>query len=192
MNEKKLIIPHINGEKKGEKFDEWNNDQILTYTILILDVSGSMQSYYFDLIDMTNQIINIQKDKKEPNLNEGAIILFGSEAKLIRKGKFIDEKNLELNDIYDANVGGNTNFYNAFNEAKNYLKIDEKFTSRKVIFLTDGEDPHSDIALLCKDIKESGFKIYFIGLGNTYSFNNLEKFHPNYMLISNNFNEIKQ
>ena len=191
FDEEKLKIPHIIGKKIGEKkFDQWNNDQILTYTILILDVSGSMTNYYLDLINMTNQIIKLQKEKKEPNENEGVIILFGDNANEIRKGKFINIKDLELNDIYNANVGGGTNFYNAFNKAQKYLNIDEKFTSRKVLFLTDGQDT-SDITDLCKNIKECGFKISFFGLGNTYKFNNLEKFKPNYLLISNNFEKIK-
>ena len=150
-----------------------------------------MNNYYLDLIDMTNQIINLQKEKKEPNENEGVIILFGTEANIIRNGKFINIKDLELNDIYNANVGGGTNFYNAFNKAQKYLNIDEKFTSRKVLFLTDGEDNISDITDLCKKIKDCGFKISFFGLGNTYMFNNLEKYKPNYLLISNNFEKIK-
>ena len=90
-----------------------------------------------------------------------------------------NSNNVTLNDIHKANVGGGTNFYNAFDEAQKYLDIGEKFTSRKVLFLTDGQDT-SDITDLCKNIKECGFKISFFGLRNTYNFcgltNNIEEF----------------
>ena len=191
----KFLIPHINRREISEKikFDQWNNDKILTYTILILDISGSMKNYYFDLIDMTNQIINIQKEKKEPNENEGVIIFFDDEAKVIvEKKKFKNIEDLKLTDIYNSISQGGTNFKNAFEKAKEFIKIDEKFTSRKVLFLTDGQDSYSDITSLCEDFKNCGFKIYFIGLGNTYSFNNLDKFPHNYKIISNDFEEIKQ
>ena len=43
------------------------------FSIMILDVSGSMQGHYYDLIDMANQIINNQM--KNPK-NQGIVILY--------------------------------------------------------------------------------------------------------------------
>ena len=139
-----------------------------------------------------NLFINIQKNKKEQNENKGVIIIFGNKASKIRNGKYKDEiKDLELTDINNGDVGGGTNLENAFLEAQKYLYIDDKFTSRKLLFLTDGNDD-SNIKNLCKEIKDCGFKIYFIGLGNTYNFYNLTKFPHNYCIITENFEEIKQ
>ena len=86
------------------------------FSILILDVSGSMENYYNDLIDMANKIIENQT--KNP-INEGILIFFGSYEKTIINKKY---RILSTSDINNSHVGIGTNFYNGFNEASQYLE----------------------------------------------------------------------
>ena len=171
--------------ENDKKFKNWI--KIKTYTILIIDVSGSMIKNYEELVNMTNKIISNKKELNEA----GTIILFGSNAKKIRDGNFIDFEDITRKEISNSNVGGGTNFKNAFDEGCKYLKGGDDFVSKKILFLTDGNDD-SDISKNCIEMMERGFKIYFIGLGNSFEFKKLEKFPHNYMLISNKFEEIKE
>ena len=142
-----------------------------TFSILILDVSGSMSSYYSRLIDLANEIIDNQKQNPK---NEGVVIFFGTHAKTIINKYY---RTLNENDIEDSNVGGGTNFYKGFNEASNFLEYGRKFESRRVLFLTDGEDDeYSKIRSICDRMKQLKYKINIIGFGDGSLFQNLREF----------------
>ena len=67
-----------------EKFNGWIKDYSnrTMYSIIILDTSGSMDSYNQELIDMTNKIVEGQiKNSK----NQGTIIFFGEKTKQFLK-----------------------------------------------------------------------------------------------------------
>ena len=102
------------------------------YSILILDVSGSMIGYYQSLINMANNIIKKQQVNQE---NEGVVIFFGSNAKATINGKY---RLLNTGDINLAGVGRGTNFYCAFQEAKKYIYNKSNFSNKRILFLTDG------------------------------------------------------
>ena len=110
-----LKIPKIEGKKiKDDIFEDWIHDKIKIYTILILDISGSMHSHYKHLIKLANDIID---EEKKYAKNEGAIIFFASTAKIIRgetKKKYSEFDNLKDDEITSCNVDtGNTVFKEA-------------------------------------------------------------------------------
>ena len=107
------------------------------YSILILDISGSMRKYYDSLINMTNNIIEKQKNNEE---NEGVIIFFGTKAKAIINGKF---RLLDRNEIVLSNPGIRTNFLAVFKEAEKFIYHKNNFKSKRILFLTDGKDDSS-------------------------------------------------
>ena len=180
-----IYIPKIIGkERNDQKFTQWIYNNINVFTILILDVSGSMRSYFNDLINMSNAIIKSQIEKDQ---NEGVIIVFSDEAKVIKeKGKY--DKLLEDNAIEMSGISnGGTNFYSAFELAKediNY-KLDKEFILKRMIFLTDGEDNNyykiEEMKKICQEMKDDGFKLNFIGYGNCNSFKRLYELPHNYI-----------
>ena len=192
-----IYIPKIIGkERNDQKFTQWIYDDINVFTILILDVSGSMKGYFNDLIKMSNKIIKSQMEKEQ---NEGVIILFSNEAKVIKeKGKY--DKLLKDNAIEESGISnGGTNFYSAFKLAKediNY-KLDKEFISKRMIFLTDGEDDNyikiKEMKNICQEMKNDGFKLNFIRYGNCNSFQRLKELPHNYIsYIEGDFEKIKE
>jgi len=166
-------IPAINiPYYTGEKFTKWIVSSPTLYSIIVLDVSGSMESYYQSLINMTNGIINNQM--KNPS-NKGTIIFFGNEARAMVYGNY---KTLTTNDIRIANVGGGTDFYRAFSEAtKNqYINYPGNFDDKRLLFLTDGESSINGLSSLCDIIHNAGFSIHILGFGNYNTFYKLKQF----------------
>ncbi|KAG4105393.1 hypothetical protein H8356DRAFT_1027608 [Neocallimastix lanati (nom. inval.)] len=156
----------------GENFSKWikSNFSSTIYSILVLDVSGSMRHYYESLINMTNIIINNQK--KNLN-NKGTIILFGNRAKVVVNGNY---RTLTINDIYDANVGGGTSFYKAFAKATEYIRPSGIYNDKRLLFLTDGECTVNGLSSLCDQISHNDFSIHILGFGNKSTFNKLKPF----------------
>ena len=195
------VIPGIKIPLDNNKiFDKWiklNNTNTNMYSILILDVSGSMKKYYDSLIDMTNKIIKNQMNNKE---NEGVVILFGSVAKTILNGKY--NRLLNKKDIDMAEVGTQTDFYKSFKEAEKYIKNKNNFNKKRILFLTDGEADSSELNPICENIKKENFQINIVGFENPYnfrlnndessSFEHLRKFATkNCFYTSKNFNDIE-
>ena len=175
-------------KKKSEKFI------ISIYSILILDVSGSMTNYYNALIELTNDIIKSQKDSEE---NEGVIIFFAESAKTILNAKYKDIYNnnqlLTIDNINNSEIyTGETNFIPAFKEAKKYINIEKEFIMKRVIFLTDGHDNHFDKNLpnICKEMQRKNFLLHFISFG-TSGLSQLNKLPHDYITTKNTFEEIK-
>ena len=158
------------------------------FSILILDVSGSMENNYQNLINMANQII----DKQKKNLkNEGIVIFFASKAKTVINKKY---RTLFTADIKTAKVGLNTNFKQGFVEAEQFLEYGRNFEERRVLFLTDGKDPnYNEISNTCKKMKDFGFVINIIGFGQDSLFENLKQFASEGCFNTRNvFEEVKE
>ena len=158
------------------------------FSILILDVSGSMENNYQNLINMANQII----DKQKKNLkNEGIVIFFASKAKTVINKKY---RTLFTADIKTAKVGLNTNFKQGFVEAEQFLEYGRNFEERRVLFLTDGKDPnYNEISNTCKKMKDFGFVINIIGFGQDSLFENLKQFaSEGCFYTSDSFEEVKE
>ena len=169
------------------------------FSILIIDVSGSMQKFYNSLINMANEIINKQQIMNKEN--EGIVIFFGTHAKTIINGKY---RLLNVQEIETANVGIYTDFYNAFKEAKKYINHKDKFTRQRILFLTDGIADSSKLQPICNKMTEENFQINIVGFENKdeenlgknlsvgSSFEHLKKFaSPNCFFTSENFAEVE-
>ena len=186
-----LVRPEENikiiSEKKGNKiqaikplysnteFNKWiqNISGKTMFSIMILDVSGSMRGDYKDLIDMANEII--EKQMENPK-NEGRIIFFASYVKSII-GKGDRYRLLKMEDITKANVGGGTMFKLGFDEAEKYLDDGKNFDLKRVLFLTDGEDYNSNlISNTCQKMKDLGYIVNMIGFRNSSEFQKLKEF----------------
>ena len=159
-----------------------------TFSILILDVSGSMDIYYNSLIDLANEIINNQK--KNPK-NEGVVIFFATNAQTIINKYY---RTLKMSDIEESYVGGGTNFIRGFEEAAKYLEYGKNFESRKVLFLTDGiDDKYYKIRSICKKMKNLNYTINIIGFGDDSLFQNLREFASKDCFNTRNlFEEVKE
>ena len=164
---------------------------------MILDISGSMENYYNQLIDMANQIIEKQMKNKK---NEGVVIFFANKAKIIIDKEY---KKLEYNQIKyakDDNIGGGTNFIEGFKavieNGKNcdYLEYGKKFDLKRVLFLTDGNDSnYNKIKDICDKMKNLGYKLNIIGLGDLTYFQNLENFaSENCFYVKEKFEDVKE
>ncbi len=187
-------------------FNKWikvkNNNM---YSILILDVSGSMERYYYSLIKMANNIIQEQQKNEE---NKGVAIFFGTKAKTIVNGKY---RLLSINDIKLSNVGGKTNFYLAFKEAEKYIYNKFQFSKKRILFLTDGLCDSSEIRPICDNMKRRKFIINIVGFENYHyyklfrllgnrknkeeesSFEHLRKYaSENCFFTSENFNDVTE
>ena len=179
---------NINYNNLYTKFQSYYGSSKTTFSILILDVSGSMENYYNSLIDLANQIIDNQK--KNPK-NEGVVIFF-----FIYASTVISKYNrtLKREDIYNSNVGKGTNFLKGFIEAEKYLEKGRNFDSRRVLFLTDGEDSeYYEIRSICDRMKNLGYKINIIGFGNDSLFENLREFASKGCFNTKNiFEEVKE
>ena len=179
---------NINYNNLYTKFQSYYGSSKTTFSILILDVSGSMENYYNSLIDLANQIIDNQK--KNPK-NEGVVIFFATNASTVIS-KY--NRTLKLEDIYNSNVGKGTKFLKGFIEAEKYLEKGRNFDSRRVLFLTDGEDSeYYKIRSICDRMKNLGYKINIIGFGNDSIFENLREFASKGCFNTKNiFEEVKE
>ena len=176
-------------------FNKWikvkNNNM---YSILILDVSGSMERYYYSLIKMANNIIQEQQKNEE---NKGAIIFFGTTAKTIVNGKY---RLLNINDIKLSNVGAGTNFYLAFKEAEKAYKEAEKyifnrfhFSKKRILFLTDGLCDSSEIRPICDSMKRRKFIINIVGFENYHDFGFFRFFgNRKYKVVESSFEHLRK
>ena len=173
---------------KNIVFNKWIKVQSGSmYSILILDVSGSMQRYYTPLFDMANSIIENQMKNEE---NEGVIVLFADRAKAIINGKYrlLNHEN----DISSASVGSGTNFYLAFKEAEKYIYDKNTFKNKRILFLTDGRADSFKLQSICDKMINENFQISIVGFGNSSKFIELEKFATkDHFFTSNNFKEIE-
>ena len=158
------------------------------FSILILDVSGSMTDDYGQLIEMTNEIIEKQMNNK---INEGVVIFFANYAKTIINKKY---RKLTFEEISKANVGGGTSFIEGFEEAKKYIEYGKKFDLKRVLFLTDGEDnDYEKIGDICQNMKDSGYKLNIIGFRNSNFLKNLENYASEGCFYSKDeFKDIKE
>ena len=187
-------IPRIKKPMRAQGiFNKWikyNNKNM--YSILILDISGSMAYYYTQLFEMANEIITNQMKNKD---NRGTVILFGNKAKAVIEENY---RLLSLNDIKIANVGTNTDFYNAFKEAEKYIYNKNGFYYKRILFLTDGISDSSRLQPICDKMLGEDFQINIVGFDNSKkinknepSFEHLKKFaSPNCFFTSKNFKEI--
>ena len=191
------VIPSIPiPQNNNIAFDKWIKIKGVgkMFSILILDVSGSMKKFYSSLFNLANRIIENQMKNDE---NEGVIILFGSYAKAIVNGKY---RLLDLIDIENAKVGGGTDFYRAFQEAEKYIYNRNNFQKKRILFLTDGEASSSQLQPICDKMINENFQINIIGFNNnnnnkssTTTFEHLRKFaSPKCFFTSDNFEEIEE
>ena len=174
---------------KNIVFDKWikvENGNM--YSILILDVSGSMKYLYESLFNIANQIIQNQMKNIE---NEGVVILFGSYAKAIVNGRY---RLLDLSDIEKADVGGGINFTTAFEVAEKYIKNKSKFQKKRILFLTDGISSSSQLQSICNRMIQENFQINIVGFGYEKDFEHLRQFasSPECFMTSNNFEDVKE
>ena len=136
------------------------------FSILILDVSGSMRNYYKRLFDITNEIIKKQMENEE---NEGVVILFGDYAKTVINGKYrlleYDKDIINLPGIF-----GGTNFFKAFTEAEKYICNKKKFLKKRILFLTDGKSDSSKLKPISDRMVKESFQINIIGFENNYDY----------------------
>ena len=176
-------IPKIN--KPNEyiiPFNKW----IKVYFILILDISGSMKKNYNNLINMVNKIIKKQMRSKE---NEGVVILFGTNAKTIIDGKY---RLLTEEDIKLSKVGGGTDFLKAFQEAEKYIKDKSSFSTKRILFLTDGKSDSSQLKPICDKMIDENFNLNIVGFGSKSYFEHLREFaSENRFFTSSNFHEVE-
>jgi len=130
----------------------------------------------------------IQKQQVNPE-NEGVVIFFGDSAKAMINGKY---RLLNIGDISLANVGGGTNFYNAFIEAKKYILNKSHFQNKRILFLTDGKDSSSSLQPICDEMIKENFLINIVGFGINSRFEHLRKFaSQNCFFTSTNFKEVE-
>ena len=204
-----ILIPPVPEFKVNEIFKEWINNLVSVYSILILDVSGSMEdsNLYEPLIELANDIIKNQKDSEE---NEGAIIFFASSAKVVKEGKYKDLYNeaksedpnnegkvLKIKDIYDSKVGGGTNFLNGFELAEEKIKnLKKEFIMKRILFLTDGEDNDfegnkNEINKICEFMKSKNFLLQYICFNSEDGYNQLKELIHDYITNKNIFDEVK-
>ncbi|ORX59905.1 hypothetical protein BCR36DRAFT_408277 [Piromyces finnis] len=164
-------IPSIDiPENKNENFTRWVNSNRNLYSIIILDVSGSMEGFYSPLINMSNSIIKRQMENPE---NKGTIIFFATTAKAVLTEEY---RELTIGDIHKARVGKWTNSYLAFSEAKKYINPTNQYDDKRLLFLTDGKCDCSSLKPLCDDIANAGFSIHILGFGEEKTFINLKPF----------------
>ena len=143
-----------------------------------------MNNYYSSLINLANKIIINQQKNEE---NEGIVIFFGNFSKAI------NFKKLKVSDILEANVGGGTNFLNAFIEAEKYIYDKNKFFNKRILFLTDGKADSSRLEPICQKMKKENFKINIVGFGLNSKFDHLKKFaSDNSYYTSQNFKEVEK
>jgi len=174
-------------EYHNEIFTKWIRKNVSSlYSIILLDVSGSMNTYYNSLINMANTIINNQMKNSR---NKGTIIFFGNLAKTIVNGSY---RTLKVNDIYDSNVGGGTNFYKAFMKAIEYIYPLNNYDDKRLLFLTDGKCEVGGLSSLCDQISNAGFSIHILGFGLESTFNILKPFvrRNGTFQVYNNFKDI--
>ena len=178
LNKNKIKkIPKINKPSLyRETFNQWitiksNN----MFSILILDISASMEKYYDSLIDMANNIIQIQQKNDE---NEGVVIFFGSQTKTIINREY---RLLNREDITSSKVSIGTDFVLAFREAEKYIYNKNNFTNKRILFLTDGLNEiidDSQLQPITERIKKENFKINIVGFENSrkssYYFDNYD------------------
>ena len=179
-----FFVPAINRSISNQIFDDWYKIKSV-YSILILDVSGSMKTRYESLVKMVNSILERQKDKEE---NEIVIIIFGEDAK-----KLNEENNFKK--LYESNKWeiktsdfnqietGDTKYYAAFEEAYKYRNPNKEFILRRILFFTDGQnfdglEEKIKLGKICEEMKELNYKIHFFGFGD---FNVCEELKPDYV-----------
>ncbi len=155
-------------------------EQKPAYGILI-DNTGSLRSQ-FDLVinlgkgivDQTHQKGPVSFFNFKPQAGKGSLALLSS-------GTEWSQDRSVLNRYLDSMfvVGGQTTLIDGINSIAEQLNakasIDKDLSAGKIIFLiTDGEDRSSKIndKALIKRLKESGIKVYAIGLVNELDSNN--------------------
>jgi len=185
-------VPAIKQSQSNIIFDKWIN-KLSTYTIFILDVSGSMRNKYNSLVEMTNNIIKSQKEKED---NEGVIIFFSDSSKTVREGKYSQLYNqlLDIKELEQNGLGGGTNFLSGFKEAERHIYGKEEFISKRVIFLTDGEcSQYEKIKEICHKMHNNNFKLIFLGFDQNLNtrFHQLKNLPHDYMTINKTFKEIE-
>ena len=167
------------------------------FSILILDVSGSMRNYYKRLFDITNKVIKKQMKNEE---NKGVVILFGSYAKAVINGTYrlleYDKDIIELH-----NIASGTNFFKAFTEAEKYIYNRKNFMKKRILFLTDGISDSDKLRPICDRMIKENFQINIIGFDNrnysdnktnVSSFQHLKEFaSENCFFTCNNFKEVE-
>lgn len=166
-----IVIPNYS----IKKFTRWikSCSQSVQYSIMILDVSGSMENYYQSLIQMANKII---KNQMKNSNNRIIVIFFGNSAKTVLKENY---RLLTIDDIYIANVGGGTSFYNAFKEAVKYIYPFGFYNDKRLLFLTDGKCNINGLSPLRNEILAAGFSIHILGFGQEQYFDPLKPFIGN-------------
>ena len=200
LKEYEFFVPAIPKSLSNKEFTDWYKIKSI-YSILILDVSGSMKSYYNTLIDQVNSILERQKDREE---DEIIIIFFGEDAKLINKLNYKilnenEEWRLKTDDINKINTG-NTKYCNAFMEAMKFKEPSKEFILKRLLFFTDGENFDSlyekqKLKEICINLKEWNYKLYFFGFGEKENFESLKDYEHDDIYIEedkNNFEKIME
>ena len=118
-----------------------------------------MSSYYQELIDMTNKIVEGQMKNSK---NQGIIIFLGDTAKAVIQNKYYF---LKKDVIRKDSVRRGKDFFNAFDEARKYIEQGKNFDEKRVLFLIDGEDNgYTKIKDICESKKNNDYKLHIIGI----------------------------
>lgn len=168
-----FFVPKINKSITNELYKDWYKMKSI-FSILILDVSQSMEDHYNSLIETTNKILKVQKDNEE---SEIVLIFFGKNAKEFKKSK--NEFEVKIEDIYEINAG-DTKYNEAFKLAKGSAErmiISKEFIFTRLLFFTDGDnydtsEKKEENKVIIKEFKEMNFKLHFFGFEAKIIFQN--------------------
>lgn len=183
-----FFVPAIQKSLSNQEFTDWYKINSI-YSILILDVSGSMKKYYGELINQVNSILEGQKEREE---NEIVIIFFGENAEIKKNLSYkeLNENNewkLTINDITNIKTG-DTKYCNAFMKAMEFKEPSKEFILKRLLFFTDGrnndsENEKQELKKICKELKELNYKLHFFGFGNKDYFKSLNDYEPDYIYV---------
>jgi uncharacterized protein YegL len=151
--------------------------------VLVLDTSGSMNEPFADTASITKrQAVAQAVETMLPVLNAAdtlTIICYDSAAYVEldhAPGSDLKRIRAAVQKVFQHN--GGTNFEKAFATAKAILP-NGRNTSRKVIFLTDGNSTEGSLATARKhnqDLTGLGATVDCLGVGSDFNFNEMQKF----------------
>jgi len=149
----------LNKIQKLRLHENLDPTEILLHLILILDESGSMQSYWQDLVCCYNNFIQLRKDQNAKDLV--SLILFDDSARTYYKKE-------ELNNVQrlpDNPRGGYTDYGTAIREAETIINSTNSPYEPVIIFFTDGSASYNSACSSLTGIKSKQRKLRFFGIG---------------------------
>ena len=161
FNYENKYVPKIQPIYNDSIFDEW----ISIYSILLLDISGSIENKYAELLDMTKKIIENQMKNLK---NKVKIIFFGSDD----YDNIPDIRKITVDDVENIKVSRGSIFDKPFDLALKYINIPGNFNNKRLLFLTDGQVNSYNLQSKCDKIANDGFSFIYLVLGNLLDLRN--------------------